>query len=133
MDWRRNLLWIDGSGGVAVGVLVLTLAPWLAEWHRLPHDFLLLMGAANLGYGAYSLTLARQARRPMALIGLLVLANLTWAVLCLRWAAIYWDTASPLGLLHLIGEGVFVGGLAILEWRWRELLRTRPTGVSLAL
>lgn len=108
-----------------VGVLVLALLPWLPEWHQLPRGFLLLMGAANLGYGTYSLTLARRATRPMGLIVFLVAANLTWAVLCAIWTVQYWDTASPLGLLHLGGEGLYVGGLAILEWGWRDLLRTR--------
>ena len=31
-------------------------------------------------------------------------------------------TASWLGLAHLILEALFVGGLALLEWRWREVL-----------
>ena len=127
MGWRRNLLWIDGSGGLIVGVLVVALAHWLAEWHQLPYDFLLLMGVANLAYGTYSLTLARRAIRPMGLIVFLVVANLTWAVLCARWAVLYWDTASPLGLLHVGGEGLYVGGLAILEWRYRDRLRTRAS------
>jgi hypothetical protein len=32
-------------------------------------------------------------------------------------------TASAFGLAHLLGEGLFVGGLAALEWRERERLR----------
>jgi len=32
------------------------------------------------------------------------------------------DSASAFGLAHLIGEGVFVGGLAALEWGHRERL-----------
>jgi hypothetical protein len=33
-------------------------------------------------------------------------------------------TASAFGLAHLVGEGLFVGGLAVLEWRRRERLLT---------
>jgi len=125
MDWRRKLLWVDGLAGATVGVLVLAASGWLTEWYQLPHGFLLLMGGANLAYGSYSLTLARLKKRPKALIALLVAANLTWAVLCVRWAVVFWDTASPFGLIQLVGEALFVGGLAILEWRWRDLLHLR--------
>ncbi len=58
---------------------------------------------------------------------LLVVANLTWALLCLRWVFVFSQTASPFGLAHLLLEALFVGGLACLEWRWRELLQTNPT------
>lgn len=34
-------------------------------------------------------------------------------------------SASPFGLGHLVGEAIFVGGLAgLVEWRWREQLLT---------
>jgi hypothetical protein len=45
----------------------------------------------------------------------------------MRWAVIFWNTASPLGLAHVVAEGLFVGGLAVLEWRWRHLLQTNST------
>ena len=122
MDWRSRLLWIDGLGGAVVGVGVLLTSSWLAEWHQLPRDFLVLMGAANLAYAAYSLSLAVRARRSRQGILLLVAANLTWAVLCLRWATVFSATLSLTGFIHLVGEGLFVGGLALLEWRWRDLL-----------
>ncbi len=123
-DWRRKLLWVDGLAGATVGLAVLILGTWLSAWYRLPHDFLLLIGAANLAYGTYALSLARRAPRPRGLIILLVFANLTWAVLCVRWAVVFGETASFFGLAHLLGEGLFVGGLAGLEWRWRALLET---------
>lgn len=122
MDWRRRLLWIDCTGAAVVGVAVLLSSGWLSDLHRLPQDFVLFLGWVNLGYGAYSYSLARRAERPIALILLLVAANLLWAVLCLRWAWIYSGTASPFGLLHLGGEGLYVGVLACFEWRSRELL-----------
>jgi hypothetical protein len=81
------------------------------------------MGVANLAYGTYSGALARRARRPYALLVLLVVANATWAVLCGVAAVALAGTASAFGLAHLVGEGVFVGALAALEWRERERLR----------
>ena len=122
MDWRRRLLWIDGAGGAVVGVLTLALGSWWARWTGLPYEHVLLMAGANLGYGAYSLTLASRRVRPLPLIGLLVLANGTWGVLCGVWLVRFAGQVTPLGWLHLGGEGLYVGGLAALEWRWRTLL-----------
>lgn len=127
IDRRRNLLWVDGGAGFAVGVAMLAFFPWLVDWYRLPEDLLRLVAWANVSYGVYSLTLASRPRRPLALIVLLVLANLTWAVLCLRWIVIHSGDGGLLGLLHLGAEAVFVAALAGLEWRWRHLLRrARP-------
>ena len=60
----------------------------------------------------------------MGLVVLLALANLAWDLV--RWglAMALAGTAPSLGLAHLVGEGLFVGGLGALEWRWRERLRT---------
>jgi hypothetical protein len=123
MALPRKLLWIDGLGGAVAGIAVLLARNWLSQWYRLPLNLVFLIGAVNLAYGSYSLSLAVRARRPGILILLLVVANLTWAVCCLRWAALFAGTASWLGHAHLIIEGLYVGGLACLEWRWRELLR----------
>ncbi len=122
----RHLLWIDSGAGLSAGVVVLALAGWLGDVYRLPRPLLVGMGLANLVYGTYSGTLARRAHRPRGLLVLLVLANATWAALCLLAAASFADRASAFGLAHLVGEGLFVGGLAALEWRERERLRHAP-------
>ena len=119
----RHLLWIDSGAGLSAGVVVLALSGWLSEVYRLPRPLLVGMGLANLAYGAYSGMLARRARRPRGLLLVLVLANATWATLCVLAAVGFADRASAFGLAHLAGEGLFVGGLAALEWRERERLR----------
>ncbi len=119
----RNLLWVDGLGAALAGVLVLLLSGWLSPWYQLPLQFVLFMGGVNLAYAMYSLSLARRARRRMALIRLLVAGNLAWALALVRWAFVFWEQASFWGLAHLVGEAIYVGGLARLEWRWRESLR----------
>lgn len=123
---RRKILWIDGLGAASAGAVVLLARGWLSEWYGLPLQFVTLIGVTNLAYSAYSLPLATWAGRPMALVLLLAVANLTWAALCLRWALVYAGSAGPLGLIHLVGEGLYVGGLACLEWRWRDEL-SRPS------
>lgn len=124
-DLPRWLLWIDGSGGLAVGVAVILLREWLSGWYGLPVGLLTVMAFANFAYGTYSLSLAARSERPKPLIKLLVVANLAWAVVCLVLAARWVGTASGLGLAHLLLEGAYVGGLGGLEWRCRERLRHR--------
>jgi hypothetical protein len=103
---------------------MLTLSGWLGNVYALPRGLLLLMGVVNVLYASYSFALATRRRRPRALINLLVFANLAWAMVCLGLAVAFVGSATLLGLGHLLGEAVFVGGLAGLEWRWREQLLT---------
>lgn len=117
-----KLLWIDGSVAALAGGLCLLLSPALAQLHALPQDLLRLIGTVNLLYAAYSFSLARRARRPRRLITLLVIANSAWALVCLGIAANFAGTASIFGIAHLLGEAVFVAGLAGLEWKWRARL-----------
>jgi hypothetical protein len=118
----RQLLWFDSSAGLLAGVAMLTLSGWLSALYALPRGLLLGMGVANVAYGTFSGLLARRAHRPRSLIVLLVCANAAWAALCGVAAASLAGRASALGLAHLIAEGIFVGGLAALEWRQREQL-----------
>jgi hypothetical protein len=118
-----NLLWVDCIAGGIVGVVTLLINPWLSQWYELPRNLVVLMGAANLLYASYSFSLAIRSTRPRTLILLLIAANLVWAICCLWWAFRFYDTASFFGLAHLLLEALFVGGLALFEWRWRESLR----------
>jgi hypothetical protein len=120
----RDLLWVDCGAALLAGVAVLLLSSWLSQLYAMPRELLVGMGVANLAYGTYSLSLARRARRPRSLLVLLVVANATWAALCGLAAVRLAGTASAFGLAHLVGEGLFVGGLAALEWRRRERLLT---------
>lgn len=121
---NKEILWVDGLGGLVVGILMLGVmlvaGRWLSATYGLPFDLLCIMTAANLAYGTYSTILASRGRRPMALILLLVVANTTWTVVCFRWAFLHWQNARWFALAHLMGEGLWVGGLAILEFRWRK-------------
>ncbi|WP_309721964.1 hypothetical protein [Armatimonas sp.] len=123
---RTHLLWIDCTGGFLVGVAVLLARGWLARLYALPDNLLLVMGACNLAYACFSYLLAVAPRyRTKSRIGALALANLCWAVGCFVMGAIYLRVASVFGLVHLIGEGIYVGALGILEWRTREALAMR--------
>ena len=121
--WHK-LLWVDCIAGGMVGIIVTLASYWLSQWYQLPQSLVLFTGIANLAYGCYSFFLVRQSKRPKALIIFLVVANFLWAIFCVYLVIVYRDTASWLGITHLVLEVLFVGGLAILEWRWREVLWT---------
>ena len=122
MRSARDLLHVDSAAGLLAGLAVLALSGPLSTLYALPRLLLLGMAAANLTYGTFSGALARRARRPRPLLVLLVAANAAWAGLCGVAAVRLAGRASAFGLAHLVGEGAFVGALAVLEWRRREQL-----------
>jgi hypothetical protein len=120
----KKLLWVDCIGAALAGITVLALSGWLSRLEGLPQEALLFTGVVNLLYASYSFSLAVRPKRPMRLIRLLVFANLAWVPVCLGLVAAFSATATPFAFIHLVGEAVYVGGLAVLEWRHRELLLT---------
>lgn len=133
MPTPHRLLWIDCTAGALVGVLIIALSGWLSELEGLPQSVLLFTGVVNLLYASYSFSLAVRAVRPMHLIKLLVVANLAWVPVCITLVVYFRETITVFGILQLLGEAVFVGGLALLEWRHRELLRTAGRSIPKAL
>ena len=123
----HDLLWVDGTAGLSVGLGMLALSGWLSALYALPEPLYFVIAIANTGYGLFSLSLAMRHERPMRLIISLVIANAAWAVLCFVGVVALVGEASFFGLAHLFGEGTFVGGLAWLEWKYREALRFRGT------
>ena len=101
---------------------MLAVSAWLSPWYQLPQSLLVCMGIGNLAYAAFSFSLARRTVRPRALLVTLVAANATWALLCAFAALLVSDRASAFGMAHLVVESLFVGTLAGLEWRYRDLL-----------
>jgi len=119
----RQLLWVDSGAALGAGVAVLALADWLSGLYALPPILLVAMGMTNLACGIRSGWLARGRRRRRALLIGLVVANATSAVLCLVAALRVVGSPSAFELAHLIGYGLFVGGLAGVEWhQWARLL-----------
>ena len=105
-----------------MGAAVLSLSGFLSRLYGLPRALLLFTGFANVFYASYSFTLAVRSIRPRSLIIALALANSLWAVVCTCLALLVAASATAFGLVHLLGEALFVGGLAALEWRWRDRL-----------
>lgn len=124
LNVRRRLLWVDCVAGLVVGLMVVLLNDRLSVWYNLPQVLVFALGIINLAYGTYSLFLVLRKKRPLKLLRFLVGGNLLWTAVCIGLVLAFLDTASPLGLVLLLGEGLFVGGLGILEWQSRELLLT---------
>jgi hypothetical protein len=124
----RRLLWLDALAGLGVGaaMLALTLAGVLAPLLGLTTRLLLVTAAANLAYGSYACSLAVRARAPRrAAVAALIAANLTWTGVCVVLAASVAGPGRWLGAGYLLGEGVVVGALALVERR--ALARARLT------
>lgn len=119
-----RLLWIDCIAAALAGTVVLAFVDALAEAYAMPSSWLRTIGAINLLYACLSGTLAIRRRRPMSWIVLLCIANGAWSMACVGIAVTAAGTATPFGMAHLLGEGLFVGSLAALEWRWRDRLAT---------
>jgi len=119
-----RILWVDCVGAAAAGAAMLALREWISGWYAWPMNLVVAVALVNLAYASYSFSLAIAARRTVLQVLVLVLANAAWAALCLVMAVVLEDQASAFGLAHLVGEGLYVGGLAALEWRQREALVT---------
>ena len=115
----RNVLWVDCTAALLAGLVVLSLSARLADLYAMPRALVVGMGVANVCYGTFSLSLAVRSLPPSSLIVLLVAANATWAALCAVAALALSGTASGFGLVHLVGEGLFVAALARVEWTRR--------------
>ena len=123
INLRRKVLWVDCTAGACVGVVVLLFVGRLGEWFGLPRRLIFFMGVTNLVYACYSFFLATRRKRPKTLIRLLVAANLAWSLLLLYSVTVFAETARSLGVAYLLLEALFVGALAVLEWRSEKQLR----------
>ena len=56
------------------------------------------------------------------MVKVLAIANMLWLIVCLAIVIAFWQQISVLGLLHVVGEGIYVFALGLTEWKWRVLL-----------
>jgi hypothetical protein len=120
----KNILWVDCTAGALAGILAISLSEWLSNLYSAPQNLLLLIGVANLLYACYSFSLAVRAIRQEFLINILITANGIWALVCIGIVTQSSENMTLLGSVHIAGEAIFVGGLACLEWKWRNQLLT---------
>lgn len=104
---------------------MLALRSVLTDFYGLPLEVVTFIGAANVAYSVLGFVLGPLKRRPAWLLWLLIVANLGWAVVSAVMAAKFWSSAHVFGLLHIVGEGLFVTMLAWLEFRHRATILRR--------
>lgn len=122
--WRKNInvLHIDGSAGLAVGLALFAFVGWISELYRLPHNTILFLASANIIYGCYALSLALSNKKSLMSIKVIAIANSVWVAVCAAIVVLFAHTASPIGVFFICGEALFVGMLAVYEWMNRFLL-----------
>jgi hypothetical protein len=110
---------VDAVAGLVVGGVGLALTGMgvRGEVLGLSQAVLFVVGGANILYGSFALSIVVPSPPKTSRIALLIAANLVWCAGCLLLLAHHADGASLLGRVYLLGEAVFVGGLAALEWR----------------
>ena len=121
-DRKQKILWVDCLGGLLVGVIVLCACQPISRLDNLPLGIIVGVGIANLVYGSFSLWLTTRHSRPRSLIKLLAIANMLWLVVCIVIVVTNWQQISIFGILHKLGEGLFVASLGYLEWDWQDAL-----------
>lgn len=115
--YEARILWVDCLGALAVGTGGLVLREWLAGLYGMTVDGVTAMAVMNLLYGCYSLQLAVRRAPPLGMLRALVVANLSWTVVCVGIAVWAWGALTWLGVGQVLAEGAYVGWLGWTEWR----------------
>jgi hypothetical protein len=107
----RLALGVDAIISAGTGVLHLALLPFLTAHTALPHTLLLESGLLMLPYAALLGVLTRAERVPVALVRLVIVGNLGWALGALGLMA--WLSPPAVGLLwlavHALSVTLFAG------------------------
>jgi hypothetical protein len=111
----KKLIWIDGIAALLSALFVLFFKNWLAAWLGLPEKVLYIMCIVSFSYATYSIFLALQNEKPLILLKILVVANTLWAIICTLIIAFHFTNITPFGIVYLLAEAAFVGGLAFFE------------------
>lgn len=118
----KHILWVDCIGAILTGILLAALSGYIAPIYSLPQSWVIAHACVHLAYGAFSLSLAVRRTRPLVLISTLAIANASWAVLCIIFAARMVEGDSVLAAANFLIEGIYVGSLGFIEWNRREQL-----------
>jgi hypothetical protein len=110
----RYALIADALACTALVVLQLSLVELLASQLELPAILLTGSGVFLAVYVAVLIVLASSKSVLKAMVWLVVVGNVAWAIACLALAAL--PGPSGLGLAYLIAQAVFVLVIARIEW-----------------
>jgi hypothetical protein len=124
-NFLRNVLWADAVSCLGSGLLQLLFTGAMAAMLGLPAALLSGTGIFLLVYAAAVGFVATRRPLPRAVIWLLVIGNLGWAVACVALLASGWVAATALGTGYVLVQALTVSVLAELQWYG---LRRTPAG-----
>jgi len=110
-------LWADAAVSGAVAVLQLAAADAMSDWLHLPRVLFVETGAFLVAYTLLLVVLARSRAVPSALIGLVVLGNVGWAVGCVALLVSGALSPAPIGVGYLLAQALIVLLFAVLQVR----------------
>jgi hypothetical protein len=113
----KKLLWTDGIAALLAGIILLIFSSRLSVFFNLPEGLIKTQGIINLLYCSWSLSLAKRTVNSKRSIYILAVANAAYALLGICLLLYFFRTASIYGILYLTAEVLFIGLLAMLEWR----------------
>lgn len=113
----KKLLWIDGIAALLAGTALLIFCSRLSIFFNLPESLIKGQGIINLVYCSYSLSLARRTVNSKRSIYILAVANAAYALFGICLLLYFFRAASVYGIVYLVAEVLFIGSLALLEWR----------------
>ncbi|MGE0351134.1 hypothetical protein [Hydrogenophaga sp.] len=111
-----KVLLFDAFTCAAMGVALLALTPFLAALLGLPAALLTWAGVLLLASAVLMLVAGRQRPPAAALVMLIVLGNVAWAVAS-GYVAFAVDGVTAVGRVFVIAQALAVLVLAWLEWR----------------
>ncbi len=112
----RTALLADAVVSGAVAIIQLAATDWLSGFLQLPRTLLFETGVFLVVYTALLLVLARSARVPSALIAVIVLGNVGWALGCAGLLVVGGVSPSAMGVAFVIVQAVAVLAFAALEY-----------------
>jgi len=99
-----------------VGMLQLAALDWLSQLLSLPRSLLLETGVFLIGYAVLLVVLARSAKVWQALIGMVVVGNVGWAIGCVVLVASGVLSPGAMGLAFVAVQAITVLVFAALEF-----------------
>jgi hypothetical protein len=112
----KDILKIDGYGGLFVGLTVFIFRSHIAQIYELPIQIVTTSALVNLAYGFFGLTNLMITRK-VQLFRILVYANFFWAACCVVFVGLHFRELSVFTIAHALLEGSYVFALAVMERR----------------
>ena len=114
-NFLRTVLKLDAASCLAMAAIVIPMAGMLQEPLGIDAAALIAAAASLIPIGLFILWLGTRREAPAALVTIVVLGNIGWAVVSFATAGSV-PAITFLGQAVVVGQGLAVLALAIAEW-----------------